>query len=393
MRQRIWNGLFALVLLFSLSGCGGQESAAPPAEGGSFEVHFIDVGQADAALVVCDGHYMLIDGGNAEDSDLVYSYLERHGAKHLDYMVASHAHEDHIGGLSGALNYAAVGVALSPVTEYSSKVFQNMVKYLGDQGKSLTVPEPGDKFDLGSAKVEILGPVKEYDDTNDTSIVLRIDYGSTSFLFTGDMEAGAERDLIDAGANLKATVLKAGHHGSDTSTSYQFLREVMPKYTVVSVGEGNSYGHPSDEVLSRFRDAGAEVYRTDMQGHVIAESDGKTVTFRTEKEADTATNPTGGPKVQIYVGNAGTEKFHLPDCASAQNIQEENRVVFLARIQAVLSGYEPCGRCKPSGCPGKREKISRKGPIRGFLCRGGHCAPLQSAPIHVIGTKCAAGHS
>ena len=347
MRQRIWNGLFALVLLFSLSGCGGQGSAAPPAEGGSFEVHFIDVGQADAALVVCDGHYMLIDGGNAEDSDLVYSYLERHGAKHLDYMVASHAHEDHIGGLSGALNYATVGEALSPVTEYSSKVFQNMVKYLGDQGKSLTVPEPGDKFDLGSAKVEILGPVKEYDDTNDTSIVLRIDYGSTSFLFTGDMETGAERDLIDAGANLKATVLKAGHHGSDTSTSYQFLREVMPKYTVVSVGEGNSYGHPSDEVLSRFRDAGAEVYRTDMQGHVIAESDGKAVTFRTEKEADTATNPTGGPKVQIYVGNAGTEKFHLPDCASAQNIQEENRVVFLARIQAVLSGYEPCGRCKP----------------------------------------------
>ena len=347
MRQRIWNGLFALVLLFSLSGCGGQESAAPPAEGGSFQVHFIDVGQADAALVICDGHYMLIDGGNAEDSDLVYSYLERHGAKNLDYMVASHAHEDHIGGLSGALNYAKVDNALCPVTEYSSKVFQDMVKYLGQQGKTLTVPAPGDKFELGSARVEILGPVQEYDDTNDTSIVLRIDYGETSFLFTGDMETGAEKDLLESGANVRATVLKAGHHGSDTSTGYQFLREVSPQYTVISVGEGNSYGHPSDEVLSRFRDAGAEVYRTDMQGHVIAESDGKTVTFRTEKEADTATNPTGGPKVQIYVGNAGTEKFHLPDCASAQNIQEENRVVFLARIQAVLSGYEPCGRCKP----------------------------------------------
>ena len=347
MRQRIWNGLFALALLFSLSSCGGQGSAAPPAEGGSFEVHFIDVGQADAALVVCDGHYMLIDGGNAEDSDLVYSYLERHGAKNLDYMVASHAHEDHIGGLSGALNYAKVETALCPVTEYSSKVFQDMVKYLEQQGKSLTVPAPGDKFNLGSARVEILGPVQEYDDTNDTSIVLRIDYGETSFLFTGDMETGAEKDLLDSGADVGATVLKAGHHGSDTSTGYQFLREVSPKYTVISVGEGNKYGHPSDEVLSRFRDAGTEVYRTDMQGHIIVESDGKTVTFRTEKEADTATNPTGGPKVQIYVGNAGTEKFHLPDCASAQNIQEENRVVFLARIQAVLSGYEPCGRCKP----------------------------------------------
>lgn len=319
----------------------------PNGEGGSFEVHFIDVGQADSALIICDGHYMLIDGGNAEDSDLVYSYLERHGAKHLDCMVASHAHEDHIGGLPGALNYATVDVAYCPVTEYSSKVFQDMVRYLGEQGKSLTVPEPGETFSLGSAQVEILGPVKEYDDTNDTSIVLRVDYGETSFLFTGDMEKGAEADLIDSGAGLRATVLKVGHHGSDTSSSYRFLREVSPQYAVISVGEDNKYGHPSDEVLSRFRDAGAAVYRTDMQGHIIAESDGKTVAFRTEKEADTATNPTGNSTLQTYIGNAGTKKFHLPDCASAQNIQGDNRVVFFTRLQALLEGYEPCGRCKP----------------------------------------------
>lgn len=195
--------------------------------------------------------------------------------------------------------------------------------------------------------MEILGPVQEYDDTNDTSIVLRIDYGETSFLFTGDMETGAEKDLLESGANVRATVLKAGHHGSDTSTGYQFLREVSPQYTVISVGEGNKYGHPSDEVLSRFRDAGTEVYRTDMQGHIIVESDGKTVTFRTEKEADTATNPTGNSTLQIYVGNSGSKKFHLPDCASAKNIQEDKKVVFLTRLQAVLEGYEPCGRCNP----------------------------------------------
>ena len=337
-----------LVLALAYTLYRQQEASGPaPAEGGIFEIHFIDVGQADSALVICDGRYMLIDGGNAEDSDLVYAYLERHGAKQLDLMVASHAHEDHIGGLSGALNYASVDTALCPVTEYSSKVFQNMVDYLGQQGKSITVPQPGDKFNLGSAQVEILGPVKEYDNTNDTSIVLRIDYGETSFLFTGDMETGAERDLIEAGAKLDATVLKAGHHGSDTSSSYVFLREVMPQYTVVSVGEGNSYGHPSEEVLSRFRDLGTEVYRTDMQGHIIAESDGKTVTFRTEKVADTATNPAGNSSSQTYVGNSGSKKFHLPDCASAQTIQEDKKVVFLSRLQAVLAGYEPCGRCKP----------------------------------------------
>ena len=349
-QQSGWVMVFLFIMLFLAVAYvlfNRQGEAAPPAEGGSFQVHFIDVGQADAALVICAGHYMLIDGGNAEDSDLVYSYLERHGAKNLDYMVASHAHEDHIGGLSGALNYAKVDTALCPVTEYSSKVFQDMVKYLEQQGKSLTVPAPGDKFDLGSARVEILGPVQEYDDTNDTSIVLRIDYGETSFLFTGDMETGAEGDLLESGANVRATVLKAGHHGSDTSTGYQFLREVSPQYTFISVGEGNKYGHPSDEVLSRFRDAGTEVYRTDMQGHIIVESDGKTVTFRTEKEADTATNPTGNSTLQIYVGNSGSKKFHLPDCASAKNIQEDKKVVFLTRLQAVLEGYEPCGRCNP----------------------------------------------
>lgn len=347
MKRKMSSILLIGMLLISLTACGEQGSTAQHDEESSFAVHFIDVGQADSALVVCDGHYMLIDGGNAEDSDLVYSYLEQQGASHLDYMVASHAHEDHIGGLSGALNYASVDTALCPVTEYNSKVFQNMVKYLSEQGKKLTVPEPGDSFTLGSAQVEILGPVREYDDTNDTSIVLRIDYGNTSFLFTGDMETGAERDLIDSGANLSATVLKAGHHGSDTSTSYQFIREVMPKYSVLSVGEGNSYGHPSDEVLSRFRDAGTEVYRTDMQGHIIAESDGKTVTFRTEKEADTATNPTGNSTLQVYVGNSGSKKFHLSDCASAKNIQEDKQVLFFSRLHALLEGYEPCGRCNP----------------------------------------------
>ena len=336
-----------LVMLLVLAACGTQAGGAAPPEGSSFAVHFIDVGQADAALVLCDGHAMLIDGGNAEDSDLIYAYLERNEVDHLDCMVATHAHEDHIGGLSGALNYAVVDTALCPVEEWDTKVFRDMVKYLEQQGKSITVPEVGDTFALGSASVEILGPVQSYSATTNTSIVLRVDYGRTSFLFTGDMETDAERDLVDAGADLSATVLKAGHHGSDTSSSYVFLREVMPKYAVVSVGEDNSYGHPSDEVLSRFRDLGAQVYRTDMQGHIIAESDGNSITFRTEKEADVATNPTARPKLQLYIGNTGTGKFHLPDCASAQNIQVENQVVFLARIQALLAGYEPCQRCKP----------------------------------------------
>lgn len=249
----------------------------------SFSVHYIDVGQADCALIACDGAYMLIDGGNAEDSDLVYTYLKSSGVEHLDYMVATHAHEDHIGGLSGAAYAATVGTALSPVTEGDTKVFKNLVKSLAQQEVELTVPSPGDTFSLGSAQVEILGPLKDYDDTNDTSIVLSVDYGKTTFLFTGDMESTAEADLVEAGVDLSATVLKVGHHGSSSSTSYRFLREVMPEYAIIPVGKRNSYGHPTEAVLSRLEDAGVTIYRTDLHGTIIARSDGTSVTFTTEK--------------------------------------------------------------------------------------------------------------
>ena len=352
----------SLALLLSLTSCGGAPTTPPdiailptePSSGtttapkdGEFEIHFIDVGQADSALVACDGHYMLIDGGNAEDSDLIYSYLETHGVKHLDYMIATHAHEDHIGGLSGALTYATVDVAYSPVTEGTTKVFKNMVENLKAQGKKLTVPNAGQSFSLGSADVTILGPLKEYRDTNDTSIVLRVDYGETSFLFTGDMETGPEKDLVEAGLNLDADVLKVGHHGSDSSSSYLFLREVTPDYAVISVGEGNKYNHPQTEILERLRDVEAELYRTDLQGTIIASSDGETITFTTERKADTTImNPTITIKEQ-YIGNIKSKKFHRPDCSSAEDIEPENQTIFESRPDAVKAGYDPCGRCKP----------------------------------------------
>ncbi|GHV07713.1 metallo beta-lactamase superfamily lipoprotein [Clostridia bacterium] len=248
---------------------------------GSFVVYFIDVGQADSALVECDGKFMLIDGGNVADSDLVYTFLKDRSVTHLEYIVGTHAHEDHIGGLAGALNYATVGTAFCPVTEYDTKAFRSFVKYLGDV--KITVPTAGDSFKLGSASVKIIAPVKQYKSPNDTSIVLKITYGSTSFLFTGDAEREAEADILEYGADLKSTVLKVGHHGSDTSTTYPFLREIMPQYAVISCGKNNNYGHPNDNTLSRLRDADVTVFRTDLQGTITCKSDGEKVTFTTER--------------------------------------------------------------------------------------------------------------
>lgn len=241
---------------------------------GELEITFIDVGQGDAILVSCDNKYMLVDGGEAYASDIIYTVLQNRGISHLDVLVATHGHSDHVGGLSGALNYADVDTAYCSVTEYDTKTFRNMVKYLEQDGVSLQVPEVGDTFDLGSAVVSVLGPIREYDDHNDMSLVLRVDHGENSFLLTGDMEREAEKDLIESGANLDVDVLKVGHHGSSSGTCYQFLYETSPEYAVISCGEGNEYGHPHEEVMSRLEDDDVTVYRTDTQGDITCMSDG-----------------------------------------------------------------------------------------------------------------------
>ena len=244
----------------------------------SFQVYFIDVGQADAALIICDDKTMLIDGGNAADSNLMYSFLQNKGITKLDYVIGTHAHEDHIGGLTGALNYAKVDKVYCAATSYNTNAFKNFANAVKKQGKAIVVPSVGLQFNLGSASCTVLA-VNTTSDINNTSIVLRIVYGQTSFLFTGDAEKEVEQSMLDRGVTLKSTVLKVGHHGSYTSSSYQFLRAVQAEYAVISCGQGNDYGHPHDQVLSRLKNADLTLFRTDLQGDIMCTSDGKTVSF------------------------------------------------------------------------------------------------------------------
>ncbi len=350
-----------------------SQIASPPGSQSTFEIHFLDVGQADAALVLCDDEAMLIDGGNAEDSSLIYSYLKSHDISHLEYIICTHPHEDHVGGLSGALNYATVGTVYCSMDSYDSKTFDSFKRYLEEQNKEIEIPTVGDTFSLGSSTVSILGPMGNYSDINNMSIVLRIQYGNTSFLFTGDAEIDSEQDILNTGTNLKSTLLKIGHHGSDTSTSYRWLREISPEYAVISVGKNNSYGHPTEQTLSRLQDAEVTLFRTDLQGHIICTSNGETLTFTTERNthADTfnttpsianpttptahqtevtttATAPPSSTPKTSYVLNTNTKKFHYPSCSSVKQMADKNRKdVTATREEVILMGYDPCGRCNP----------------------------------------------
>ena len=280
--SKILNMLMAFVMSFGISGSNVNPSDIP--ENSNFEVHFIDVGQADSALIECDGETMMIDGGNVADSNVVAAYLKKEDVTELNYVVCSHAHEDHVGGLSGALSVTKADNIYAPKTKANTKAYKNFKKKAEEQNVEIKHPNVGDEIQLCSSTVEFLGPVDENGkDLNSTSIVLKITYGNTSFLFTGDAESDEEEEILNSGADLKSTVLKGGHHGSRTSSSYPFLREVMPQYAVISVEKGNSYGHPNEDTLSKLSDAGVEVYRTDESGDIVMTSDGNSINIVTAK--------------------------------------------------------------------------------------------------------------
>lgn len=249
---------------------------------GVMEVHFIDVGQGDSILIEAEDSIMLIDAGENNKGSVVADYLEAQNISKLDYVIGTHPHSDHIGGLDTIFDTYKVDKVIMPEVVHTTKTYEDVLDVIDKKGLSISKPVIGDVYPLGSASFTILAPNSDsYDEINDYSIVIKLTYGDTSFLLTGDAGSLSEEEMLANGHDLSADVLKIGHHGSVYSTTDSFLDSVAPLYAVASVGSGNEYGHPHTDTLAKISSHGIKLYRTDRQGTIVFTSDGKTISVNT----------------------------------------------------------------------------------------------------------------
>jgi competence protein ComEC len=268
-------------------------------------VHFINVGQGDSIYIKApNGEDIIIDGGNNSKGDDVVAYLKKQKVDDIEVMIATHPDADHIGGLDTVLSAFRVEQVYAPKVSHTSQTYKDFLNAVKREGLKIKTAQKGVSLSLKGVSAVFVGPVKSYStsDTNDWSAVLKLTYGKKSFLFTGDAEFKSESDMIKSKQNLRADVLKVGHHGAKTSTSTSFLKVVKPTYAVISVGK-NSYGHPTSEVLNRLKSYKVNIFRTDKQGHIIAKTNGSSLSFNVKPSTSVTTNKPTTYKLTASVDN------------------------------------------------------------------------------------------
>lgn len=246
-------------------------------------IHFVDVGQGDCILIGQNNEYVLIDAGNNEDGQLLVEYFKELGVKKFKYVIGTHAHEDHIGGIDNIINNFELDKFYMPDVITTTKTFEDVLDALLKKQKAFDTPKIGDKFKLNDLEFEVLYLGTDKSDLNDTSIVLKLTYKNTTYLFMGDATSKVEKILINEGKDLSSDVLKVGHHGSQYSSTATFLKKVNPSYAVIQVGQDNEYDHPKQVTLDKLNKLNTLTYRTDEQGTIILTSDGENITFETIK--------------------------------------------------------------------------------------------------------------
>lgn len=254
-----------------------------------FSVHYIDVEQGDSELIIAGDSAILIDGGEFDKGDEVLNYLEKQGIEELDYVIASHPHSDHIGGLPTVIDSMKVNNIILPNIPKAiiptTQSYRNLLKAVKANNITVIPASANESYDLGGiATMKILAPLSDISENlNDYSVVIRVDYKQTSFLFAGDAEKQEENDILNSGTNIDVNVLKVGHHGSNTSSAKAFLHAVTPQFAVVELAAENSYGHPHKDAMKRLKMWTEHTYQTAINGNIVCSSDGTTVTFICER--------------------------------------------------------------------------------------------------------------
>ena len=262
------------------------ETYATPIEG-VVEVYYLDVGEADSILIRDGEVNALIDAGNNADGKYIVKFFKDLGINDFKYVFGTHAHEDHIGGMDDIINNFNVSNFYMPDVITTTATFEDVLDSMLQKNMALQIPKIGEKLTLKNSVLEVLYSGTDENDLNNTSMIIRLDYGNNSFLFTGDATSQVERAVLNS--NIDVNVLKVSHHGSKYSTTLGFLNKVSPEYAVISVGKNTSYGHPHEATLNKLTSKGIKIYRTDEMGTIIAASDGQNITFKTVQ-----TNTNGG---------------------------------------------------------------------------------------------------
>lgn len=330
----------------------------------SMAVTMLDVGQGLSMLIESDGEYMLYDGGGKAYSSYVVSYLKKHEIDNLKYMITSHYDEDHISGLVGVLNTTKIDTVIRPDYEHDSKTYDSYIDKLSQNGAATVFPDVGEKFTLGSATIEVLSPEEYNHEPNDNSIVVNINDNDFNCVITGDATSEMEESMVEKNILSDCDLYVVGHHGSAYSSSSTFLHEIKPEFSFVSVGEGNSYGHPTEKAMENLKEINSQVFRTDIQGEVRCYSNGVDYWF----DKTPCNDYTPGDDAQIsdteyventdlqisgnmngsYILNTSTRKIHLPSCRYAKSINVSNKKESNESLEKLISqGYIPCKVCSP----------------------------------------------